>query len=474
MPPPLRATRAYEVNEELDTPACLLRPSCSLAVVAALDDQHASATFCTYSNTCNWGPSEHRIDAFQLRNEASFINDFREDVTRPDAAARSRRRPNCAVVTVIINGSVHALLWATDHIAKGREILLDYGEQYWQSWRSETAAEADTVIHPGGHADKAASRNHDNECRVMESHEPVEDRHAAWSLVDGHKDGWEWADISKPPPTPSLPLDHTMCVASVAAVQPRGSEDVVDDSGTRDCEENKEEVIFPACLFRSTTAEHRAKLMAAVKVWLRAGAGPEAVVMGRLTSKSHPAVAAAAAFASSKDGVASVQLGLFTRRAVAQYEILCEYQGVRLTSPVGCSPWRSDVPAGRSSYMLALATVAHWGGMRQALRTLPRLRVPHVEEAAEMLGRRPTQAVMWADHSVLIQQWCKDIRSIRRSDEEQDDKANESMIRTQLYLLYSDHNPSKLPMLDKLIDKSAYFLLAVDRFCIGILCCFDC
>jgi hypothetical protein len=112
--------------------------------------------------------------------------------------------------------------------------------------------------------------------------------------------------------------------------------------------------------------------------------------------------------------------------------------------------------------------------MRQALRTLPRLRVPHVEEAAEMLGRRPTQAVMWADHSVLIQQWCKDIRSIRRSDEEQDDKANESMIRTQLYLLYSDHNPSKLPMLDKLIDKSAYFLLAVDRFCIGILCCFDC
>eukprot|EP01043_Picozoa_sp_COSAG02_P087899 COSAG02_NODE_25100_length_669_cov_0.819298_2_plen_82_part_01 len=82
--------------------------------------------------------------------------------------------------------------------------------------------------------------------------------------------------------------------------------------------------------------------MAAVKAWLRSGAGPEAVVMGRLTSRHHPAVAAAEAFASSKDGVAAVQLGLFSRRRVARFEILCEYQGVRLTSPVGCSPWRAE------------------------------------------------------------------------------------------------------------------------------------
>ena len=73
MPPPLRATRAYEAHEELQLPACLLRPSCPLSVVAAV---HADEP--ARDGGCCWGPSEHRIDAFQLRNEASFINDFRE------------------------------------------------------------------------------------------------------------------------------------------------------------------------------------------------------------------------------------------------------------------------------------------------------------------------------------------------------------------------------------------------------------
>lgn len=73
MPPPLRATRAYEAHEELQLPACLLRPSCPLSVVAAV---HADES--ARDGGCCWGPSEHRIDAFQLRNEASFINDFRE------------------------------------------------------------------------------------------------------------------------------------------------------------------------------------------------------------------------------------------------------------------------------------------------------------------------------------------------------------------------------------------------------------
>ena len=332
--------------------------------------------------------------------------------------------------------------------------------------------EPDASIQPGGAGndqDGEPRNKDDSACREMEAHEPVEDRHAAWLLVDGHKEGWDWADVSKPPPTPSLPVDPVMCVASVAAVQPRttdlGAEGAACGRGLGDCTDDKEEdVIFPACLFRSTTAQHRTELLAAVKAWLRARAGPKAVVMGRLTNTAHPAVAAAEAFASRKQGVASVQMGLFARRSVSRCEILCEYQGVRLTSPVGCSPWRSAVPAGRTSYMLALATVAHWGGMRQALRTLPRLRVPHVNEAAEILGRRPAQALLWAEHSELLQQWCEDLTSlgtggsaedvgVQTIDEVASEEATESMIRTQLFLIYSEHNPTKLPKLGELIDK---------------------
>ena len=326
--------------------------------------------------------------------------------------------------------------------------------------------EADASIQPGGadEQDDELTNKDESACREMEAHEPVEDRHAAWQLVDGPNEGWEWADISKPPPTPSLPVDPAMCVASVAAFQPRsihvGAEGTVSSKAIGDCADDNEEVIFPACLFRSTTAEHRAELLAAVKAWIRHGAGPEAVVMGRLTSTAHPAVAAAEEFAKSKQGVASVQMGLFARRSVSRCEILCEYQGVRLTSPVGCCPWRSEVPAGRTSYMLALATVAHWGGMRQALRTLPRLRVPHVNEAAEILGHRPTQALLWAAHSELLQQWCEDLThrsaedvGAEAIDELSSEQTTEGMIRTRLFLIYSEHNPSKLPKLGALIDK---------------------
>ena len=465
-PPPLRAAKDYAAHEELDAPACLLRPSVPLSVFSA--PAAAKASSC-------WGPSEHRIDAFQLRNEASFINDFREDVTRPDAAARSRRRPNCAVVTVIINGSVHALLWATRGIDEGREVLLDYGEQYWQSWHSEPAqSDAELVaIQPEsnaadrGEGSSSSSEDMDAMLREMEAHEAVEDRHTAWTLVNGDKDGWQWADGAKPPPAPTLPIEPSTCVTSVSAVQPRSAQDASAGSGAgEDEDEDEGEVIFPACLFRSTTAEHRKDLLAAVKAWLRAGGGPQAVVMGRLLSTTHPAVAAAAQYARTKEGVASVQLGLFTRKAVARYQILCEYQGVRLTSPVGCSPWRTAVPAGRTSYMLALATVAHWGGMRQALRTLPRLRVPHVGEAAAMLEQRSAQAFLWADHSESLLQWCDDLALTSDSTDgdgaetNREGKETERMTRTQIHLIYSEHNPSKLPILNDLIDKyGARYLL---------------
>lgn len=363
--PPLHASRDYAANEEFDVPACLHRPRQPLSIWARGSDDAVGGA------EPGWGPEEHRIDAFQLRNEASFINDFRDEVAWPNAAMLSRRRPSCAVVTVIIRGQVHALLWATKPIAEGREVLLDYGEQYWQVWHSDEAdydsqASIDSRDVPDEAGDGGYSTTDDDaELQKMEAFEPV-DRATARRIVEGDKDGWDWADISKPPPQSSLPIEPITCSTSVSAVRQREGPNQ---------EEDEDEVIFPACLFRSTTTEHREELLAAVKHWLNAGAGPQDIVIGRLLSSAHPAVAAAAKYASTKQGVAAVQLGVFATRSVARCQILCEYQGVRLSSPVGCSPWRQPIAAGRTSYMLALATVAHWGGMRQALRSLPRLQV---------------------------------------------------------------------------------------------------
>jgi hypothetical protein len=87
-----------------------------------------------------------------------------------------------------------------------------------------------------------------------------------------------------------------------------------------------------------------------------------------------------------------------------------------------------------------------------------------VNEAAEILGRRPAQALLWAEHSELLQQWCEDLTSlgtggsaedvgVQTIDEVASEEATESMIRTQLFLIYSEHNPTKLPKLGELIDK---------------------
>ena len=61
------------------------------------------------------GPEEHRVDAYQLRNEAAFINDWRSDVYEKstDAKLEGRRRANAAVVTLLVGQEVHALVWAT-------------------------------------------------------------------------------------------------------------------------------------------------------------------------------------------------------------------------------------------------------------------------------------------------------------------------------------------------------------------------
>lgn len=115
-PSPLRAVRQYSALEQVPLPAV---------------PQGANTPVSMSVSSMDVGPLEHAIDAFHLRNEGSLINDFRDDVTDPDAAKSSRRRPNCAVVPVVINGDVHAVCYATKPIPAGHELLLDYGEDYW-------------------------------------------------------------------------------------------------------------------------------------------------------------------------------------------------------------------------------------------------------------------------------------------------------------------------------------------------------
>ena len=60
---------------------------------------------------------EHRVDASEVRNEAAFINDCRDDVSRPEVLPS--RPANVTVVTTIVDGQVHALVLSTKPIAKG-------------------------------------------------------------------------------------------------------------------------------------------------------------------------------------------------------------------------------------------------------------------------------------------------------------------------------------------------------------------
>jgi|EP01049_Picozoa_sp_SAG25_P000762 hypothetical protein len=111
-------------------------------------------------------------DAYQLRNEAAFINDFRDSVrqTTVDAhAGRSRRRPNAAMVTVIVGRNVHALLWATEPIAERREVLLDYGDHYWRAYEAALQANASSSSAPAQRQDEEEQQEEE-----LETHEPID------------------------------------------------------------------------------------------------------------------------------------------------------------------------------------------------------------------------------------------------------------------------------------------------------------
>ena len=110
LPPPLLAPRSYAALEPLDD---VLPPTAAASAASQqLQQQHVAGVGVSGvtldAGPC--GPEEHRIDAFQLRNEAGFINDFRDDVTERAAARLARRRSNCAGLTVVSSCLALALL----------------------------------------------------------------------------------------------------------------------------------------------------------------------------------------------------------------------------------------------------------------------------------------------------------------------------------------------------------------------------
>jgi hypothetical protein len=158
------------------------------------------------------GPEEHRIDAYQLRNEAAFINDWRDDVQqKSEDAPWARRHANAAVVTILVGSQAHALVWATEHIPEGREILFDYGDPYWEAYRKATAKDELRL---------------DLDCAdlsELEAHEPL-DRDSLFALsVAGQGGSWTWVELDRAStvalPKSTLPL-LSSCSSSLAAVNP--------------------------------------------------------------------------------------------------------------------------------------------------------------------------------------------------------------------------------------------------------------
>ena len=72
--------------------------------------------------------SQFVIDASKRGNEARFINDWRN----------ISRRPNCSFTQKYLdNGAVAAFIYAISNIEPGEELLLDYGDLYWDVKKKE-------------------------------------------------------------------------------------------------------------------------------------------------------------------------------------------------------------------------------------------------------------------------------------------------------------------------------------------------
>ncbi len=307
-----------------------------------------------------WGPVEHRIDAHQLRNEAAFI--------------KRSQVPNCSIATILIHGKATAIVWATCSIAERGEVLLP----------ADLVSQDPGLVH-GADGDAVAA---------TEASEPYTalDRADVQRLVGDEDGAWSWADEAGGQ-LPEMAIENRTSCASVAAIVAADAASLRDGAA----------VSLPMCISSNTTREHRHELVMSATRWLRAGAGSPSVQLGRYN-------------------LSRTTIGVFAQRQIARNEIICEYQGVLLTSPVGCSPWKHGLPPKRT-HLLALATASHRGGMRHALRNLPEPEHSLVPEVWE------NEADVWLAR-------C----------------ANETM-RREVIEIYKQHNPEKLDQVNELTEK---------------------
>ena len=99
----------------------------------------------TFDRTSKWdrGESLLTVDAFTCGNELRFINDYRDDLENFAEIERQRRRSNVEAMEVWRNGRPHIILVTRTAVAAMEELLVDYGDEYWES---ETAGESEPII----------------------------------------------------------------------------------------------------------------------------------------------------------------------------------------------------------------------------------------------------------------------------------------------------------------------------------------
>lgn len=344
MGPPRRAEREYAAFEPV-----LVEPEPLWARVSG-----------SSSHLRGGGMVEHRIDAAELRNEAAFINDFRDNVSDLDTS--SRRSPNVTITTCILDGSVHAVVSTLEPIAEGRELLLDYGEDYWHGRQHHTGV-ADTpplqmpppeLGAPTGGA--GARRRREAALRKLEEHQPL-DRESVYLHACAANDGfagWEWLDRAN-----AYLQMRSLCLHEGVDSSPTVLPERIYT------EDAPMHIDFPGSVCQQTSTVHRREMLRAIQGWLQRGAQAELAYVGRLLNPAHPA---------ATDNPGGCTFGLFAREDLPAGTVLCDYQGVRYTSAAGVDPFhprrlRASVARGtvttdsiaNQDYMLSLATVVSGG-----------------------------------------------------------------------------------------------------------------
>jgi len=75
-------------------------------------------------------------------NETALINDARPDPLTQPMLDPTDPQPNVMVVEVEVGGWVFPFAVATADVGPGQELLLDYGQEYWEGRRVELEAAA--------------------------------------------------------------------------------------------------------------------------------------------------------------------------------------------------------------------------------------------------------------------------------------------------------------------------------------------